>query len=1102
MANIDLTTGIFPIAQLPADAKAYAITLAELTTLGAADFKAFYYYEGLIVFCVENQLRYQWREELTVGETGGLVGASYTYPANAIANGIDYSGRTFNFFLYQITAAEVSDFQENVTNNINVVRNSSYVNIHLDEDVMLDGDAVLVDIVTREFWVRADSYIINSTPYSATAAQHFLDPFPGVGDKRYDIFFADINGVVGVIKGLEAPIPVFPTLNPDEQIQITFVELDENGFVGISEELVYDENLGFSSEYAVTENTAGARFDLASPNDPQSNAVSIEATNTIDGDLLTFTAENITSVIGISSLYMRLKLKEAGLAVFRIRFWNGTTLVGGLRLALRPQHGFDRDNITDHQIINIPVTDIRFRGPEFTHFTIVCNALGIANTHLGFFLDKIRIISGADGIGAAGTSTWLGLTDVFETSYAGRAGWGKAVNAAQTGWNFERFPLFSDLFSSTQNINGGVIPLTNISIYDFQIWSSLYRIANVTYPQAPFLGEVRGDVTISVADATLDRFVVFYIENNGVDAPTVGFVEGAAAVNPLIPFDQLDLSIQVLIGTVRVTSLAGATPGPDVIVTSIYAEALGEPPEWDYVNGIAGSDIADTTIAYAGTKSILIPAGSPVGILKFNTAFPIKYISTGRLNWAVKLDTPMASGGSQGPGGTATVWKISLRDSTISTNTLHAIPFTLANAGLDLNNTTDWQLLSLSLDNYNIDALHPNFNIDEVWFEFLNTPKVNFDNIELVTGLNISGGVVPEYTLSPVSGNKFSLLRNGVPVPNEVTLISSTGLEAINEGNGIGWRLIGKDPLNYGNIGLGAIDFAENYAPSAVFGARAEASFNHASDTIIDPAAYGAVSFGYLNVIGTNGNPSWDGVWGVALGQQITLQDYAMFSFGVNNRLWGDPVSGSGYSAAFGRNHDFDLVGGFVAGLALIGQGVGVTVLGQANVDFNGNTNIPNEAGKLQMVIGNGTLNAGSLTASVRSDSWRLYYSGVAELPSSTIALINTLGAKAILTLEYADANYIRTNLQAELATRAALASDVNKILIASGAGTTTYTINDPFTNGDVVEFVNVGTGNLVFAAGTGTLNAPEGVILGPNRVATLMKRTFNSQYYLFGEVT
>lgn len=101
MGKIEITTGVFTTTQLPLDSKTFANTLAELQTLGLDDHKAFYYFEKLKVYCAENDLEYQWREEKTVGETGGLLASSYTYPVDAIAGGVDYSGRTFNFFLFR-----------------------------------------------------------------------------------------------------------------------------------------------------------------------------------------------------------------------------------------------------------------------------------------------------------------------------------------------------------------------------------------------------------------------------------------------------------------------------------------------------------------------------------------------------------------------------------------------------------------------------------------------------------------------------------------------------------------------------------------------------------------------------------------------------------------------------------------------------------------------------------------------------------------------------------------------------------------------------------------------------------------------------------------
>ena len=96
---IPILSSYLNASQVPYDAKLYAVNLNDLAELGINSNKAFTYYEDLNVDCAENHTTYVWREELSLGETGGiLTNGTYVYPANVIANGIDYSGRKFNFF--------------------------------------------------------------------------------------------------------------------------------------------------------------------------------------------------------------------------------------------------------------------------------------------------------------------------------------------------------------------------------------------------------------------------------------------------------------------------------------------------------------------------------------------------------------------------------------------------------------------------------------------------------------------------------------------------------------------------------------------------------------------------------------------------------------------------------------------------------------------------------------------------------------------------------------------------------------------------------------------------------------------------------------------
>lgn len=93
----NIPTGLLVPAQVPLDAKLYIADEASLMNLGIASNLAYTYYEGMIVYCVAEKRRYEWREG-AVGEVG-LLPTGFTYPSPLVVNGVTYSNRTFNFFI-------------------------------------------------------------------------------------------------------------------------------------------------------------------------------------------------------------------------------------------------------------------------------------------------------------------------------------------------------------------------------------------------------------------------------------------------------------------------------------------------------------------------------------------------------------------------------------------------------------------------------------------------------------------------------------------------------------------------------------------------------------------------------------------------------------------------------------------------------------------------------------------------------------------------------------------------------------------------------------------------------------------------------------------
>ena len=92
-----IPTGLIVPTQIPLDVKSHVSTIAELIDLGANNFKAFMYYKGLKVFCIENNNTYVWKE--SAGLTGGLLTNDFTYPDGIVCFGVDYSLKAYNFFL-------------------------------------------------------------------------------------------------------------------------------------------------------------------------------------------------------------------------------------------------------------------------------------------------------------------------------------------------------------------------------------------------------------------------------------------------------------------------------------------------------------------------------------------------------------------------------------------------------------------------------------------------------------------------------------------------------------------------------------------------------------------------------------------------------------------------------------------------------------------------------------------------------------------------------------------------------------------------------------------------------------------------------------------
>ena len=186
-------------------------------------------------------------------------------------------------------------------------------------------------------------------------------------------------------------------------------------------------------------------------------------------------------------------------------------------------------------------------------------------------------------------------------------------------------------------------------------------------------------------------------------------------------------------------------------------------------------------------------------------------------------------------------------------------------------------------------------------------------------------------------------------VPYAKVAENVNGLEALDEGNGIGWRMIGKNPDSYGNIGEHAIDFS------------AQGSFNNRGATGQFSFAAGAVTIA-------------NAPYSVAFGEGSGSTGSASFSTGRFSFASGD------YSTAMGQSTDASGYNSTALGRDTQAEAYLSTAIGRYNVGGGSATEwLVNEP---LFEIGNGTSNSN------RSNALTVYKNGALEINSIATGLI------------------------------------------------------------------------------------------------------------------
>jgi len=297
----------------------------------------------------------------------------------------------------------------------------------------------------------------------------------------------------------------------------------------------------------------------------------------------------------------------------------------------------------------------------------------------------------------------------------------------------------------------------------------------------------------------------------------------------------------------------------------------------------------------------------------------------------------------------------------------------------------------------------------------LNGPDIsmNIDNVGGVQGVNggnlqIIGenGIEIETSSTPAEGQFLAVTGVDLFNPNRADIDwTNPVLKAIDEGNGIGYRLFDTPDANVGDIGFHAIDMGEYFSPSTTEGALATHAFiGNGDSSSIRGTAYGGYTLGGgANVI------LGSSVGAGALGNFNTItQAYAGMAFGVFNSIDVDNVGGGFISMGHGNSVTGEFPVGCI-GLALNVNARGQMAVGVSNTTYGGSVSAADRPA-FTVGIGTTTQPTGQWMPLVQQDGLNVKFNGEVVADSLTTALIDAESTgRVLLTREWHEANSFYT---------------------------------------------------------------------------------------------
>ena len=157
----------------------------------------------------------------------------------------------------------------------------------------------------------------------------------------------------------------------------------------------------------------------------------------------------------------------------------------------------------------------------------------------------------------------------------------------------------------------------------------------------------------------------------------------------------------------------------------------------------------------------------------------------------------------------------------------------------------------------------------------------------------------PSFDLAEITDDKALITKEYLEING------SSGLESLDEGNGIGWRIKGRNPANYGNIGEDAVDLSTSTVASSIYGATSEKSVALGQRTT--SSGYASTALGHFTTASSL--------------QSTAMGDYTISSGIASTAMGRNTEALAHYSTSMGKNTKAEALSSTAIGQYNIGGG-------------------------------------------------------------------------------------------------------------------------------------------------------------------------------------